>query len=274
VQPLDVADFQQPNLALIDRGERVNPLRLFRSHDQAASRWRRDVPRAILASMSRSYAISWQEANESLHSGKLELRASGLTLDGGNGAGPASILIPYGDLVGLKFAPGHERLAGRPTLVLGRRGGDDIRIASVGSAGVISEVAEQMASMRSGNAISSERVAVVVPLRKGKRAKAERLVDKGPPFDPERVGLESHEVFLGDREAIFIFNAVPGFSLRELLADSKVWASAAAWRDVIAGPPRIAKSVFAWANVAGANGLSFEPTPGPGDSEGGDIYSP
>jgi hypothetical protein len=224
--------------------------------------------------MSRSYAITWQEAAGSPHSGKLELRASGVRLDGRNGSGPVSILIPYGELLGLKFAPGHERLGGRPTLVIGRRGEDDIRIASVGSAGVVSEVAEQMASMRAGNAISSERVAVVVPLRKGKRDKAERLLDKGPPFDPERIGLESHEVFLSEQEAVFVFNAVSGFSLQKLLADSKVWASAAAWHDVIAGPPRIAKAFFAWANVAGANGLSFEPTPGQGDSEGGDIYSP
>jgi hypothetical protein len=224
--------------------------------------------------MSRSYAITWQEAEDSPHSGKLELRASGVRLDGRNGAGPVSILIPYGDLLGLTLAPGHARLAGRPTLVLGRRGADDVRIASVGSPGVISEVAEQVASMRAGNAISSERVAVVVPLRKGKRDKAERLLDKGPPFDPERVGLESHEVFLSEQEAVFVFNAVSGFSLQKLMADSKVWASAAAWHDVIAGPPRVAKVFYAWANVAGANGLSFEPTPGPGDSEGGDIYSP
>jgi hypothetical protein len=223
--------------------------------------------------MNRSYAITWQEREGPAHSGKLQLRASGIRLDGRNGAGPVSILIPYDELVSLKFASGSDRLGGRPTLVFDREIGD-IRIASVGAPGIISEVAEQVASMKAGNAISSDRVAVVVPLRKGKREKAERLLDQGPPFDPERVGLESHEVFLTDQEAIFVFNAATEFNLQKLLADSRVWASAAAWHDVIAGPPRIAKTFYAWANVAGSGDLFFDATPGPGDSEGGDVYAP
>jgi hypothetical protein len=224
--------------------------------------------------MNRSYAITWQERESSPHSGKLQLRASGVRLDGRNGAGPVSILIPYAELLSLRFAPGHDRLGGRPTLVFARQTGGDIRIASVGAAGIMSEVAEQVASMKAGNDISSDRVAVVVPLRKGKRDKAQRLLDQGPPFDPERVGLESHEVFLTDQEAIFVFNAATGFNPQKLLADSRVWASAAAWHDVIAGPPRIAKTFYAWANVTGSGDLFFDATPGPGDSEGGDIYSP
>lgn len=224
--------------------------------------------------MNRSYAMTWQEADGAPHSGKLELRASGMRLEGRNGAGPVSLLIPYAELLRMRVASGPERLGGRPTLVLARGGGSDIRVASVGAAGVISEVAEQVASMRAGNAMSSDRVAVVVPLRKGKRDKAERLLDQGPPFDPERMGLESHEVFITDQEAIFVFNAAAGFNLQKLLSDSKVWASAAAWHDVIAGPPRIAKPFYAWATVTGPDDLSFGPTPGPGDSDGGDIYSP
>jgi hypothetical protein len=202
------------------------------------------------------------------------VRASGLSLEGRNGSGRVSLRISYGDLLGIEPAPGPERLGARPTLVVARRDAEPIRIASVGSPGIMSEVAERVASMRAGNAMSAERVAVVVPLRKGKREKVEQLLDQGPPFDPERMGLESHEVFLGQLEAIFVFNATPGFSLQRLLADSKVWSSAAAWHDVIAGPPRIAKPFYAWATVGEQDDLSFEPTPGPGDSDGGDIYSP
>ncbi len=224
--------------------------------------------------MHRSYAITWQEMDGSPHSGKLELRANGVSLEGSNGGGPVSLLVHYGRLLGLDLAPGANRLDGRPTLVLERRGGIPIRIASVGAPGILSEVAERIASMKAGDASAAERVAVVVPLRKGKRDKAERLLDKGPPFDPERVGLERHEVFVTDQEAIFVFNAAPGFSLGKLLADSKVWASAAAWHDVVAGPPRIAKPFFAWAAVSGSDDLFFGATPGPGDSEGGDIYPP
>jgi hypothetical protein len=224
--------------------------------------------------MNRSYAMTWQAPDGGPHSGKLEVRASGVRLEGRNGAGPISLLIPYAELLSLRLAPGPERLGGRPTLVFGRGDGGDIRVASVGTAGIISEVAEEVASMKAGNAMSAERIAVIVPVRKGKRDKAECLLDQGPPFDPERMGLESHEVFLTDQEAIFVFNASAGFNLQKLLADSKVWASAAAWHDVIAGAPRIAKPFYAWAEVTSCDDLSFEPTPGPGDSEGGDIYSP
>jgi hypothetical protein len=128
--------------------------------------------------------------------------------------------------------------------------------------------------MRAGSTAAAERVAVVVPLRKGKSEKARRLLDKGPPFDPERVGLESHQVFVSEQEAIFVFNAGSELSLKKLLADSRVWASAAAWSDVIAGPPRIAKPFYAWATAGSPDDLFFAATPGPGDSEGGDIYSP
>src|SRR5262249_46392941 len=140
------------------------------------------------ASMNRSYAITWQEPGGAPHSGKLEVRASGIRLEGRNGGGPVSLLVPYAELVGLSVAPSRERLGGRPTLVLGRDGGADIRVASVGAAGVISEVAEQVASMKAGNAMSSDRIAVVVPLRTGTRSEAERLLDQGPPFDPEKIG--------------------------------------------------------------------------------------
>ena len=128
--------------------------------------------------------------------------------------------------------------------------------------------------MQAGNAISAERVAVVVPLREGKRSEAERLLAKGPPFDPEHVGLERHEVFLTDLEAVFVFDAVSEHSLQKLLTDSKVWARAAVWHEVVAGPPRVAKPFYAWASVQGRDDLFFASTPGPGDSEGGNIYSP
>ena len=133
---------------------------------------------------------------------------------GGTEPGPAATLIPYGEVLDLRAAAGQERLGGRPTLVLGRRGADDIRIASVGAPGVISEIVDQVGAMKTGTANTAERIAVVVPLRKGKRDKAERLLDQGPPFDPAKMGLESHEVFLSDHEAVFVFNAQPGFSIQ------------------------------------------------------------
>jgi hypothetical protein len=224
--------------------------------------------------MHRTYAVTWQDSQAPAHSGKLELRDTGLSLEGVNGSGPAELLVPYETLVGMRAALGHERLAGRPTLILDRYEGA-LRIASVAAPGIISEVAEELASLRADRTITAERVAIVVPIAEGKRKDVERLLDKGPPFDPEGAGLERHEVFLSDQEAVFVFDAGSGSSLESLLSDEELWVAAGAWHDCMAGPPRIATPSYAWASPsADVENLFFEATPGPGDSEGGDIYSP
>jgi hypothetical protein len=232
-----------------------------------AQRW----SSGTLAKMQRSYAVMWKEADGLPRSGKLELRLCGVSLEGANRDGPLAVLIPYGELLGLRMASPAERLAGRPTLVLDRRRGT-LRIASIDAPGIIHEITEQVETMR--NAISSQRLAVIVPVRKGKRDKAERLLAKGPPFDAEHVGLERHEVFLGERDAIFVFDATSDVSLEKLLADAKLWTRAAAWHDVVAGPPRLVRASYAWEAIRERDDLFFAPTPGPGDSEGGNIYSP
>jgi len=84
-----------------------------------AQRWSSDT----LAKMQRSYAVTWKEADGLPHSGKLELPLRGVSLEGTNGGAPLSVLIPYGELLGLRMASPAERLAGRPTLVLDRRRG-------------------------------------------------------------------------------------------------------------------------------------------------------
>lgn len=107
------------------------------------------LPRAMLSEMAvmqRTYAVTWQEANASLRSGKLALRAGGLSLDGsGNGSGAGALLVPYEDVQAVRFASGPERLARRPTLVLARRSRSTLRIASVAHPGIMAEVAERLA---------------------------------------------------------------------------------------------------------------------------------
>ena len=82
-------------------------------------------------------------------------------------------------------------------------------------------------------------------------------------------------MFLSDSEAIFVFAAVSEVSLHQLLTDARVWIGAAGWHDVVAGAPRIAKAFYTWETApAGLDDVFFDATPGPGDSDGGDIYSP
>ena len=57
-----------------------------------------------------------------------------------------------------------------------------------------------------------------------------------------------------------------------LLSDDRLWAAAAAWKDVVAGPPRLAEDAYSWSRPKRTDFVSFEPTPGPGDSDGGDVF--
>ena len=49
---------------------------------------------------------------------------------------------------------------------------------------------------------------------------------------------------------------------------------AAAWRPCLAGAPRIADDAYAWSRSRPEPGVSYAATPGPGDSERGDLFAP
>jgi len=138
---------------------------------------------------------------------------------------------------------------------------------------VVGEIAERLAALRLG-AETSNRVIVIVPLKPESHASVRRLLQQGPPFDPGAIeGLDRHQVFLTPDEAVFVFEShVAADALAPLLADPKLWEAAAAWGEYVAGAPRIAEEVFSWTRSEAPEDVSFLPTPGPGDSDGGDIY--
>ena len=51
---------------------------------------------------------------------------------------------------------------------------------------------------------------------------------------------------LTPREAIFVFEAETEDGLRLLLSQLDIWAAAAAWGELVAGPPRLADVAYAW----------------------------
>jgi hypothetical protein len=52
----------------------------------------------------------------------------------------------------------------------------------------------------------------------------------------------------------------------------ELWAAAGEWRQHVDGPPRIAEDAYSWTRSEPVTDVSYLPTPGPGDSDGGDIY--
>jgi hypothetical protein len=227
--------------------------------------------------MKASYAVTWQEGAGPVRHGKLELRHRTLVLEGSNCSGPPQKrAIAYDDVTSAELTRvSSERLSGRPTLVVDRRGATSLRIAGVAQPGIISELAESLTALRhSEERHSVSRVVIVVPIQPGRRDSARVLLGNGPPFDPNAVGLDRHHVFLTDQEAVFVFEADELDAVEQLASDPTLWEAIAGWNDLVAGPPRMAEDVYSWIRQHASEEISFAATPGPGDSEGGDVFAP
>jgi len=99
---------------------------------------------------------------------------------------------------------------------------------------------------------------VVVPLQEGKHELVREFLAEGPPFDPGGIGLERHEVFLTEREAVFLFESPKGARVLErLLAEPELWDVASAWQHSAAEMPRLAEEVFRW--PAAGHGTDADP---------------
>jgi hypothetical protein len=196
--------------------------------------------------MGATYAVSWQEPSGFFGSGRLELGTDALILEGRNGSSAVRRAFPYRNMSGLRVARGSgERLQGRPTLIVELAVGGSLRIAGAGQLGLVSELAARLAPLHPGGKLS-ECLMLIVPLKPDAKPKAEALLAEGPPFDPAGLGLESHEVFLSDEEAVFVFVGVPAALLSTAAANDEIWTAGEAWLPLVGGPIRYAERAYAW----------------------------
>jgi hypothetical protein len=73
------------------------------------------------------------------------------------------------------------------------------------------------------------------------------FVEKGPPFEPSTIGLKSHQVFVTDREAVFVFETEEGVKAFErILAEPELWDVIASWEHCLSDELRIATAVYDW----------------------------
>jgi len=114
----------------------------------------------------------------------------------------------------------------------------------------ISEVAGQLDQLAANPHL--RKLAIVLPIDDGKRAVARDYLQEGPPFDLRAAGVDAHEVFLTDSEAIFVFGLPQGpATLEQVLADEEFWSVVASWEHIAAGPPRLAHVAFDWHHAGG-----------------------
>ncbi len=231
--------------------------------------------------MRATYAVVWREGHEPAASGRLEVRPRSVAFTGADHGRAVERVVPLESLCAIRVGRSpRDRLDGRCSLVLEPRVGATIRVASVAQPGIVSELAELLAGLYLGRHEAPCQLLVAVPLKEGALEEARELIADGPPFDPEETVLERHRVFLLEDEVVFLFESGPSAKkLEDALARPDLWRGAGAWQHLIAGPPRIAEAVYAWDRETPADGrdensLFFAATPGPGDSEGGELYAP
>jgi len=194
-----------------------------------------------------SYAAIWRAPGGQVAHGKVVLDRDMLRLEGSSAEGLSRREIRYTEIEGVRVGRGpDERLNSRPTLVLERRSAPALQLDVLG-AGMLFELADVLAALTLDRQERYERVTLVVPLKRNVLEQARALVAAGAPFDPEEQGLQRHEVFLTDREAVFLFEGLAaGDVVQRLARDPGAWRAAVKWRPLLAGAPRLAESAYSW----------------------------
>jgi hypothetical protein len=179
------------------------------------------------------YAVVWRTGDGPTSSGRLELAEDELVLHGAGG--PEALRIPFAELSSVEIGRGAgERINGDKSVVLERPSCERVLVAALGGVGLLGELSDLLARLRAEHAARAC-VAVVVPIRRGTAEEARRLVEEGPPFDVEHLGIERHHVFVSEREAVFYFEG----------------DSAAAAVDAISrSPARLAEERFGWTRAS------------------------
>ena len=95
------------------------------------------------------------------------------------------------------------------------------------------------------------RLVLVVPLKEGAHARVREILNEGPPFDLEETRFDRHQVFLTEREVVFVFEAAGPAATLELSAeDPELWRAGAAWQECMAARPRKAETAYSWERSA------------------------
>jgi hypothetical protein len=143
-----------------------------------------------------------------------------------------------------------KRINGNKSLVLERHSSERVLVAALGGVGLLGELTDLLARVRAERAARA-RVAVVGLIRRGTAEAARRLVEEGPPFDIEDLGLERHHVFVSEREAVFFFEGESAAAAVDALSRSPaVLTAAARWRRILGGRPRLAEERFGWTHTS------------------------
>jgi hypothetical protein len=96
------------------------------------------------------------------------------------------------------------------------------------------------------------RIAFVAEIRPGRKADLERILAEGPPFDLAGAGFERHRVFVGDHDAVFLFEGVNPLKAVQALATQRSLTVQISKMMGILAAPRFLGEAYAWDRPAAA----------------------
>jgi hypothetical protein len=103
---------------------------------------------------------------------------------------------------------------------------------------MLPEIADLLISL--SQRAGGDLLTVLVPLKDGCLDRARMLLAKGPPFDPASLGLSSHQVYLREGEAVFVFRGRNARArIGKAIRHAAVWRAGLAWQRCFAAPPQI-----------------------------------
>lgn len=187
--------------------------------------------------MHERFAVVFRDGSVKA-AGRLEVEHDRLLLSGRGNGGSLEIEIPFSDLVEVRVERRpSERLNGYPTLVLERTQRPAVQVSPYGMT-MLPEIADLLISL--SQRAGGDALTVVVPLKPDCLARARRLLAQGPPLDPGSLGLSSHEVYLREGEAVFVFRGSNvRRRIRRAIGDPAIWRAGLAWQRCFAAPPQI-----------------------------------
>jgi len=187
--------------------------------------------------MHERFAVAFR-IDSARATGSLEVEHDRLLLRGNGADGSLELEIPLSALVEVHICRRpSERLNGYPTLIIESTNLSAIQVAPFGMT-LLPEIADLLSSL--SQRPCGDVLTVYVPLKPGCRDRAARLLAEGPPFDPISLGLTSHEVYLREGEALFVFRGRNvQAELRKAIRHPAVWRAGLAWQRCFAASPQI-----------------------------------
>jgi len=83
----------------------------------------------------------------------------------------------------------------------------------------------------------TDQTAIVAEIRPGMKPALEKRLQEGPPFDLAAEGFERHEVFIGDKDVVFVFTGPGAVSqLARMAATPALFRHVLAMTGLLAAP--------------------------------------